>query len=71
MLNKELKKDISLIIENNLEFKKGTVGGYSIELEEVNEDGQISYTSFIYYDNESGRNSDFDLLNQLKNNQIM
>ena len=71
MINSELKKMIPLIIEKNLIFGKGSVSGYSIEVEEPNTEGQISYTSFVYYNNEESRNLDFDLLNKLKNNQIM
>ena len=71
MINSELKKMIPLIIEKKLHFNKGNVSGYSIEVEEPNTEGQISYTSFVYYNNEESRNLDFDLLNKLKNNQIM
>ena len=34
--NKEVREMTSLIIEMHLDFRKGTVGGYSIEIEESN-----------------------------------
>ena len=57
--NKELREMASLIIENHLDFKKGNVGGYSIEIVESDPE---SHTSFIYYEDEKARDSDFNLL---------
>ena len=65
--NKEVRDMAALIIENHLDFKKGTVGGYSIEIEERYPE---SHTSFIYYDDEKKRDSDFDLLSQLRFNHV-
>jgi hypothetical protein len=67
MNNKELKAMSSMIVESGLEFKKGTVSGFSIEIEES--DPQ-SFTSFTYYGNEQKRDSDFDLLSQLRFNHV-
>ena len=65
--NKEVKTMASEIVEKGIEFKKGTVGGYSIEIEERDPE---SHTSFIYYDDEKKRDSDFDLLSQLRFNHV-
>jgi hypothetical protein len=65
--NKEVKVLATEIVEKGIEFKKGTVGGYSIEIEESNPE---SHTSFIYYENEQKRDSDFDLLSQLRFNHV-
>jgi hypothetical protein len=65
--NKEVREMASLIIEMHLDFRKGTVGGYSIEIEERDPE---SHTSFIYYEDKSARDSDFDLLTQLKLNHV-
>jgi hypothetical protein len=65
--NKEVKAMSSMIVESGLEFKKGNVGGYSIEIEES--DPQ-SFTSFIYYEEEKKRDNDFDLLSQLRFNHV-
>ena len=65
--NKEVKAMASEIVEKGIEFKKGTVGGYSIEIEEKDPE---SHTSFIYYDNEQKRDSDFDLLTELRFNHV-
>ena len=61
--NKEVREMASLIIEMHLDFRKGTVGGYSIEIEESNPE---SNTSFIYYEDEQKRDNDFNLLIVLK-----
>lgn len=61
--NKEVKAMASEIAEKGIEFKKGTVGGYSIEIVEIDPE---SHTSFIYYEDEKARDSDFDLLARLK-----
>ena len=65
--NKEVKLMASEIVEKVIDFKKGTVGGYSIEIEESDPE---SHTSFIYYDDEKKRDSDFDLLSQLRFNHV-
>ena len=65
--NKEVKLMASEIVEKGIDFKKGTVGGYSIEIEESDPE---SHTSFIYYEDESARDLDFDLLTQLKINHV-
>lgn len=61
--NKEVREMASEIIEKEIKFQKGSVGGYSIEIVEVDPE---SHTSFIYYDDEKSRDFDFDLLAQLK-----
>lgn len=66
--NKEVREMASLIIENDLDFKKGTVSGCSIEIIETNPE---SFTSFTYYGDEVGRDSDFDILTKLKEQSIM
>jgi hypothetical protein len=65
--NKEVKAMASEIVEKGIEFEKGTVGGYSIEIVESDPE---SHTSFIYYDDEKKRDSDFDLLSQLRFNHV-
>jgi hypothetical protein len=65
--NKEAREMSAMITESGLEFRKGTVSGYSIEIEES--DPQ-SFTSFTYYEDESGRDADFDLLTQLRFNHV-
>jgi hypothetical protein len=65
--NKEVKEMSTLIIESGLNFEKGTVGGFSIE---ISENDPESHTSFIYYEDESARDLDFDLLTQLKINHV-
>ena len=65
--NKEVKTMASEIVEKGIDLKKGTVGGYSIEIEESDPE---SHTSFIYYDDEKKRDSDFDLLSQLRFNHV-
>ena len=57
--NKELKTMISTIVDNRLEFRKGIVSGHSIEIEELDPE---SFTSFTYYEDETARDNDFDLL---------
>ena len=66
--NKEVREMASLIIENDLYFRKGIVSGCSIEIEES--DPQ-SFTSFTYYEDEDGRDSDFDLLTELRFNHVI
>ena len=43
--NKEVREMASLIIENHLDFKKGNVGGYSIEIVESDPESHTSYTT--------------------------
>lgn len=61
--NKELREMASEIVEKGIEFKKGTVSGHSIEIVENDPE---SFTSFTYYEDEAGRDSDFNILAQLK-----
>lgn len=61
--NKELREMASEIAEKGIEFKKGTVSGHSIEIVENDPE---SFTSFTYYEDEAGRDSDFNILAQLK-----
>jgi len=65
--NKEVKAMAAEIVEKGIDFQKGTVGGYSIEIVELDPE---SHTSFIYYGDEKKRDSDFDLLSQLKFNHV-
>ena len=65
--NKEVKTMSSEIVDKGIDFKKGTVGGYSIEIEESDPE---SHTSFIYYEDEKARDSDFDLLTELRFNHV-
>lgn len=65
--NKEVKAMATEIVEKGIEFEKGTVGGFSIEIVESDPE---SHTSFIYYDDEKKRDSDFDLLSQLRFNHV-
>jgi hypothetical protein len=53
---------IPLIIENNLEFGKGTVSGNSIEIMEVDPE---SHTSIVYYDDMESRDHDFEILKNI------
>ena len=61
--NKEVREMATLIIENCIDFKKGTISGHSIEIVENDPE---SFTSFTYYEDEAGRDSDFNILTQLK-----
>jgi hypothetical protein len=61
--NKEVKEMATEIVKKGIDFQKGTVGGYSIEIEESDPE---SHTSFIYYEDETARDNDFDLLCMLK-----
>jgi hypothetical protein len=62
MNNKELKAMSTTIVEKQLEFRKGTVSGHSIEITESDPE---SHTSFIYYEDEEKRDSDFEELMSL------
>ena len=48
--NTSLKRDLTTILENGTDFKKGNVGGNSIEFMEGN-----SFSSLVYYNDEKGR----------------
>ena len=61
--NKVLKFDSDRIIKEDLNFEKGTVSGFSIE---VFEPGTESYSSYTYYDDEKKRDKDYELLCELK-----
>jgi hypothetical protein len=58
-----LQKDFQKIINNKLDFEKGTVSGFSIEVFEPETE---SYSSYIYYDDEKKRDKDFEILCNLK-----
>lgn len=61
--NKVLKFDSDRIIKEDLNFEKGTVSGFSIE---VFESDTESYSSYTYYDDEKKRDKDYELLCELK-----
>jgi hypothetical protein len=61
--NKKLQASISKIIENDYPLSKGNISGYSIEIIEPE---PLSYTSFIYYENEDKRDEDFEIIKQIK-----
>jgi len=60
MINQALEKDIKDLVfeDKSLLIKKGTVGGFSIEVES---ETYISFDSYIYK-NESDRDKDFEIL---------
>ena len=60
--NKELKGMMPKIIGNKIEFRKGTVSGNSIEIQESEPE---SHTSFTYYEDEEGRDRDFEMLRKI------
>jgi len=62
--NRELASMLDDIIDNNIDFRKGMVSGFSIE---IHEDDPESFTSFTYYKNENERDSDYELLLKMKN----
>lgn len=61
MKNEQLKRDLKGILANQhiIEIKKGDTGGKSIE---VNTREPLAYETYVYYDNEADRDSDFDAL---------
>jgi hypothetical protein len=61
--NKVLKFDSDRIIKEDLNFEKGTVSGFSIEVFEPDTE---SYSSYTYYDDEKKRDKDYELLCELK-----
>lgn len=62
--NRELASMLDDIIDNNIDFRKGMVSGFSIE---IREDDPESFTSFTYYKTENERDSDYELLLKMKN----
>ncbi len=60
--NKELKGMMPKIIGSKIEFRKGTVSGNSIEIKEIEPE---SHTSFTYYEDEEGRDRDFEMLRKI------
>ena len=73
--NKELEKLIytSLTLPELEKIKKslrkGNLGGFSIEIEEEIEEYTVSSSSFIYYNEEEKRDSDYELLLDFLNNR--
>ena len=61
--NKVLKFDSDRIIKEDLNFEKGTVSGFSIEVFEPDTE---SYSSYTYYGDEKKRDKDYELLCELK-----
>lgn len=61
--NKVLKFDSDRIIKEDLNFEKGSVSGFSIEVFEPDTE---SYSSYTYYDDEKKRDKDYELLCELK-----
>lgn len=61
--NNILQKDFQRIINDDLNFEKGNVSGFSIEVFEPETE---SYSSYIYYDDEKSRDKDFEILCGLK-----
>ena len=60
--NSQIHKVVDMICEDaeNFEYSKGKASGYSINvwrIEPIEDEG-----SFLYYDNESDRDADYDLL---------
>ena len=65
ILNIGLKNDLKLILENpgNVSrVEKGTVSGFSIEVDFKEE---MAYSSYVYYEDEALRDSDFNELQRL------
>jgi hypothetical protein len=61
MKNNSLKDNLKTILDAyNVSISKGTIGGYSIE---VASDGEVKdLGSFIYHNNETMRDADYDML---------
>lgn len=62
MNNVQLNKDLKTILENTKNIssvEKGTLGGYSIEIEYIE---PLAYETYVYYDNEKDRDLDFEEL---------
>jgi hypothetical protein len=60
--NIELRKFAAEIVSKGLIFEKGTVSGFSIEVEDPNTE---SFESYIYYEDEVARDQDFRLMTLL------
>lgn len=60
--NIELRKFAAEIVSKGLIFEKGTVSGFSIEVEDPNRE---SFESYIYYEDEVARDQDFRLMTLL------
>ena len=58
--NTSLKRDLTTILENGTDFKKGNVGGNSIEYRQGN-----SFSSLVYYNDEKGRDEDLMTIEKL------
>jgi hypothetical protein len=61
--NSCLNSNLDKILEVGKDFRKGTVSGNSIEYMEGN-----SFTSLVYYDNESKRDEDLKSIEELLEN---
>ncbi len=65
ILNIGLKNDLKLILgnpSNVSRVEKGTVSGFSIEVDFKEE---MAYSSYVYYEDETLRDSDFNELQRL------
>ena len=65
IINGQLKKNLSKILENKWSIELGNLSGNSIELI----DNPLSYTSYTYYDRESDRDNDFLIVSKLLNSK--
>ena len=65
--NAELRKTAAEIAGKGLRFEKGRVSGFSIEVEDPETE---SFESYVYYDDEAGRDQDFKLL-ELISSQLL
>jgi hypothetical protein len=63
--NIELRKVAVKIVSEGLIFTKGTISGFSIEVEDPDKN---SSTSYLYYQDEKSRDSDFNLLKLISEN---
>jgi hypothetical protein len=61
--NSVLQKDFQKIINEKLDFEKGNVSGFSIEVFEPETE---SFSSYIYYEDEKKRDKDYETLCKLK-----
>jgi hypothetical protein len=61
--NSVLQKDFQKIINEELDFEKGNVSGFSIEVFEPETE---SFSSYIYYEDEKKRDKDYETLCELK-----
>lgn len=60
--NRTLNNDLSKILRGGFIITKGTISGFSIEVLETN---PTSYNSYIYYEDEKGRDEDLKTLTEL------